>query len=104
HDSLIAAPGSSCVQSIANQDNTVCSWSTNFSPETSTTTLSIVPPVNSKGAVYSDETGEALSRPTQMPSPTRQKLPGWVTISPAPTFSGWACRVSVPSGPGIAGG
>ena len=41
--------------------------------ETSTTTLSIVPPVNGNGAWYSGVTAEALSRPTQMPSPVRQK-------------------------------
>ena len=45
----------------------------------------MVPPVNGNGAVYSGVTGDALSRPTQMPSPTRQKAPGWVTISPSPT-------------------
>src|SRR6478736_4824921 len=78
---------------MANQAMTVFSWSTNFSPETSTTILSMVPPVNANGAVYSGVTGDALSRPTQMPSPTRQKFPGWVMISPSPTFSASASSV-----------
>jgi hypothetical protein len=63
-------------QSIANQVWTCASWSTQRSPETSTTTLSMVPPVSRNGAVYSGVTGESLSRPTQMPSSTSQKNPG----------------------------
>ena len=63
----------------------------------------MVPPVNSNGAVYSGETGDALSRPTEMPSPVTQKYPGCVTICPSASFSSSAYRVSVPAVPGISG-
>lgn len=60
------------------------------------TTRSIVPPPNGYGGMYPGDTAEALSRPTQRPSPVRAKVPGWVMISALPTGSVSMKSVSVP--------
>ena len=52
------------------------------------------------GAVYAGVTGEASSRPTHSPSPTRQNAPGWVTISALPDGLAVDVERERPAGPG----